>query len=280
MPTMPVSDELLATRYALIRSNTDTIQAITSILRYIDSTTPRVVETGRGRLAEHGRIASGRVIPAVEPNESPSSSSTTRTDVSGTTWTARSSTSSRPPSPIKRVMRRRMGVLPPSAHISHILKSDHNPDKDYRPEAVKILLNEARLIKKNVHPSCFMSPRRDDIYLWTAVIEGPPGTVYEGGTFFCKIHFSRCYPHVPPKMQFLTRIYHCNVSAQGEVSADILTKRWLSKKSILTVRSALMSLFYRCYPDKPVVDSISKEYRENRAQFNKTARTWTQRYAV
>ncbi|KJH46164.1 ubiquitin--protein ligase [Dictyocaulus viviparus] len=176
---------------------------------------------------------------------------------------------------VKRTIRRKLGVLSPS----RTLKSD-GVGMEERSKVIQRLLNEARFLRRNALPYCFLSPRSDNVFQWTAVLEGPHGTVYEGGTFFCNIHFTMSYPEMPPKVEFLTRIYHCNVNAQGEVSIDILNTKWKPSMSICTVRSALMSLFYSCNPDEALVASIGKEYRENRDEFDRMARIWTLRYAV
>ncbi|KAE9420699.1 hypothetical protein Angca_006415, partial [Angiostrongylus cantonensis] len=262
-----------------VRSTTDPMQAAAYLLRFVDETTSRIVQPGQGRRGEHGVITSGRVIPSVsEHEEMPPSSSRPHLDtpISDTTTTATSPRASPHPSaPVKRVIRRKMGVLTRTWMPKSISLGTEG-----RPEAFNRLLNEARFISKNPRPGCFMSPRVDDLFQWTAVLEGPEGTVYEGGTFFCNLHFTIFYPDMPPKVVFLTRIYHCNVSAEGEFPLSALIDWWESKMSICTVRSVLMSLFYRCNPDTPFVASISKKYRENRDEFNKTARIWTQRYAL
>ncbi len=45
-------------------------------------------------------------------------------------------------------------------------------------------------------------------------IKGPEGTSYEGGVFDVDILIPKQYPFEPPKMKFITKIWHPNVSSQ------------------------------------------------------------------
>lgn len=45
-------------------------------------------------------------------------------------------------------------------------------------------------------------------------IQGPEGTVYEGGVFEIDIVIPKNYPFEPPKMKFTTKIWHPNISSQ------------------------------------------------------------------
>ena len=45
-------------------------------------------------------------------------------------------------------------------------------------------------------------------------IRGPEGTPYEGGSFQVDIELSIHYPFAPPKMKFITKVYHPNISSQ------------------------------------------------------------------
>ena len=45
-------------------------------------------------------------------------------------------------------------------------------------------------------------------------ITGPEGTAYEGGVFDVDILIPTEYPFEPPKMKFITKIWHPNVSSQ------------------------------------------------------------------
>jgi ubiquitin-conjugating enzyme (huntingtin interacting protein 2) len=45
-------------------------------------------------------------------------------------------------------------------------------------------------------------------------IHGPSGTPYEGGVFEIDIQIPKQYPFEPPKMRFITKVWHPNISSQ------------------------------------------------------------------
>lgn len=51
---------------------------------------------------------------------------------------------------------------------------------------------------------------------------GPDDSPYVGGVFFLNIHFPTDYPFKPPKINFVTRIYHPNINQNGAICLDIL----------------------------------------------------------
>ena len=67
-------------------------------------------------------------------------------------------------------------------------------------------------------------PREKDIRVWLATVDGPADTMYAGGRFRLSLQFAAAYPLQPPRVRFLTRVFHPNVDiASGAVCVALLT---------------------------------------------------------
>lgn len=118
-----------------------------------------------------------------------------------------------------------------------------------------------------------------DFYRWQAIIIGPVGTPYEGGTFHIDIKISKEYPFKPPKVKLTTRILHPNIDQSGDICLDILKDKWSPALSINTMLISLCSLFDQPNSDDPLDPAAADLYIRNRAEFNRKAREYTMRYA-
>ncbi|KIR30685.1 ubiquitin-conjugating enzyme E2 2 [Cryptococcus deuterogattii 99/473] len=70
------------------------------------------------------------------------------------------------------------------------------------------------------------SPNPDNIMVWNAVIFGPPETPFEDGSFRLTLTFTDAYPNKPPTVRFISKMFHPNIYANGELCLDILQNRW------------------------------------------------------
>lgn len=57
-------------------------------------------------------------------------------------------------------------------------------------------------------------PSSSDPYQFLGTILGPEGTPYHEGLFELLIEIPQNYPFEPPKIQFITKIWHPNISSQ------------------------------------------------------------------
>lgn len=141
------------------------------------------------------------------------------------------------------------------------------------------ITTELKQLEKDPPMNCSAGPIGEDIFKWEATIIGPTETVYEGGVFKLLIHFSDRYPFKPPKIRFLTRIYHPNINSSGGICLDILKDQWSPALTISKVLLSICSLLSDPNPDDPLVPDIADEYMNNRERYNNTAKTWTRIYA-
>ncbi|KNC48950.1 ubiquitin-conjugating enzyme E2 D/E [Thecamonas trahens ATCC 50062] len=109
---------------------------------------------------------------------------------------------------------------------------------------------------------------------------GPADSPYAGGIFFLDITFPQEYPFKPPRVVFRTRIYHCNINAQGAICLDVLKDNWSPALTISKVLLSVCSLLTDCNPNDPLVGSIAQQYLSDREAHDKIAAEWTRRYAT
>ena len=111
-------------------------------------------------------------------------------------------------------------------------------------------------------------------------ISGPPDTAYDSGIFELEVKIPDTYPFNPPKVRFLTRIWHPNISSvTGAICLDILKDQWAAAMTIRTVLLSLQALLASPEPDDPQDAVVARQFKEKPDLFIQTAQHWTQVYA-
>lgn len=146
--------------------------------------------------------------------------------------------------------------------------------------AMKRIKKELADISKDPPSNCTAGPHNDDMFFWDATLFGPRDSPYEGGVFFLRIQFPEDYPFKPPRVGFVTRVYHVNVNDKGGICLDILKDQWSPALTISKVLLSICSLLTDPNPDDPLVPEIAKKFKNDREGFNRIAREWTQKYAM
>ncbi|CED85338.1 related to e2 ubiquitin-conjugating enzyme [Phaffia rhodozyma] len=120
----------------------------------------------------------------------------------------------------------------------------------------------------------------EDITMFTAWVQGPDGTPYTGGYFRVKFEFGSTYPSQPPKCTFVTRIFHPNVSKQGEICVDTLKRGWKPEFGISHILSVIRCLLIYPNPESALDEEAGKLLLEAYEDYCKHARLFTSIHAT
>lgn len=129
-------------------------------------------------------------------------------------------------------------------------------------------------------PGITAEPAEDNLRYFKVSIFGPAQSPYEGGVFKLELFLPEDYPMAPPKVRFLTKIYHPNIDRLGRICLDILKDKWSPALQIRTVLLSIQALLSAPNPDDPLIEEIAKHWKVNEAEAMATARDWTRRYAM
>eukprot|EP01104_Vermistella_antarctica_P004647 TRINITY_DN15063_c0_g1_i1.p2 TRINITY_DN15063_c0_g1~~TRINITY_DN15063_c0_g1_i1.p2 ORF type:complete len:151 (-),score=39.09 TRINITY_DN15063_c0_g1_i1:287-739(-) len=120
----------------------------------------------------------------------------------------------------------------------------------------------------------------DNMYKWKVKMQGPEKSPYEKGTFVLNVDIPQEYPFKPPKITFITKVYHPNVKSDGSICSEVLlSDGWSPQLRINEVLMTIRHLLKEPNPDNPLEAEIAKQFKEDKSAFTKTAREWTKKHA-
>eukprot|EP01087_Luapelamoeba_hula_P003001 TRINITY_DN1282_c0_g2_i1.p1 TRINITY_DN1282_c0_g2~~TRINITY_DN1282_c0_g2_i1.p1 ORF type:complete len:150 (-),score=24.63 TRINITY_DN1282_c0_g2_i1:67-516(-) len=142
------------------------------------------------------------------------------------------------------------------------------------------ILKETERIIKEPAPGISATPHQDNLRYFDVIIAGPAQSPYEGGVYNLELFLTEEYPMAPPKVRFLTKIYHPNIDRLGRICLDILKDKWSPALQIRTVLLSIQALLSAPNPDDPLANDIAQLWKTNEQQAIATAREWTRRFAM
>ena len=137
------------------------------------------------------------------------------------------------------------------------------------------LKNIQELEQFNIKVKC----SETNIYKWIIYMKGPEDSPYEEGIFKLSVVYPSNYPFSPPLINFITRIYHCNINNSGGICLDILKDQWSPALTINKVLLSIISLLNDPNPDDPLVAEIADIYLNNREKYIENAKRHTRLHA-
>ncbi|GAX81699.1 hypothetical protein CEUSTIGMA_g9127.t1 [Chlamydomonas eustigma] len=141
------------------------------------------------------------------------------------------------------------------------------------------IIKETQRLLSEPAPGISASPSEDNLRYFNVMILGPQQSPYEGGVFKLELFLPEDYPMAPPKVRFLTKIYHPNIDKLGRICLDILKDKWSPALQIRTVLLSIQALLSAPNPEDPLAENIAKHWKENEPEAIATARQWTAAHA-
>ena len=147
--------------------------------------------------------------------------------------------------------------------------------------ALRRIAKDLSILEKANHPEYTAHPVDDsDMFHWVGIIQGPKDSPYEGGKFKINITIPADYPLRAPTLNFITKIYHPNVSEKGEVCLEILKSGWTPMQNLEKILEQVYFLICNPDPLDALNTEIASEMKNNKAAFEEKAKKMTQEFAM
>jgi ubiquitin-protein ligase len=118
-----------------------------------------------------------------------------------------------------------------------------------------------------------------DLYI---TISAPPDSPYAGGEFDLHFQMPHDYPFKPPKLRFLSFIWHPRIDDEGRISLQVLRDQWSPALTIAKVSSIIRN--FLCIHKDEELESFCLErvqlYKKDREAYLKKARDCTTFYCL
>ncbi|KAL4516586.1 hypothetical protein Ndes2526A_g05133 [Nannochloris sp. 'desiccata'] len=112
-------------------------------------------------------------------------------------------------------------------------------------------------------------PDGNDKIMNFEIVLKPDEGLYKNGSFLFSFAVPNAYPHEPPKVKCLTKVYHPNIDLEGNVCLNILREDWKPVLTITSIVYGLNFLFLAPNPDDPLNKEAAQAMQSNPSQFER-----------
>lgn len=147
------------------------------------------------------------------------------------------------------------------------------------PHVIKVVSKQVHTLAQEKMEGITVCLNEDDMTDIQAVIDGPPGTPYQGGQFRVKLVLSKDFPASPPKGFFLTKIFHPNVGPNGEICVNTLKKDWKPDLGIKHILLTIKCLLIVPNPESALNEEAGKLLLEQYDTYSSRAKLYTEIHA-
>jgi ubiquitin-conjugating enzyme E2 T len=143
---------------------------------------------------------------------------------------------------------------------------------------------ELEMLALDPGPGVSAWPLEDNMMNLEAQIQGPQDSPYSEGTYSLSVQITDRYPFEPPRVRFLTPIYHPNIDSDGRICLDTLKMQpqgtWSPSVNINTLLLTIRMLMQTPNADDGLVPEITEEYKRDVATWRRKALEHTRKNAI
>lgn len=134
------------------------------------------------------------------------------------------------------------------------------------------LMRDLKNIQNDTPEGIYAMPLPTNLLLWHAIITGPDDTPFADGLFKLVLQFDESYPTRPPSIKFISKMFHPNIYADGNICLDLLQNRWSSSYDVAAMLRAIQSLLNDPNVNSPANGEAAEMYEKNKEEYKKRVR--------
>lgn len=157
----------------------------------------------------------------------------------------------------------------------------YGQNENISPKVMNLVLRQiGHLQQEKLDGVHFLQNGEDPLDI-QALVDGPTQTPYEGGVYRVKICIPSEFPAIPPRAIFLTKIFHPNISSNGDVCVNTLKRDWdPSNWSIGHILQVIRCLLIVPFPESALNEEAGRLFMESYAEYAAHASMMNQVHAV
>lgn len=140
------------------------------------------------------------------------------------------------------------------------------------------ITKEKKELEKDPLPGITLNMKGEKINKWSATIEGPEDTPYDGYIYSLNVNLSDKYPMECPKISFSHSMYHPNISTNGDICLDILQSQYSPTLTLGKILLSISSLLGDPNPNSPLNGEAARLWKGNRDEYNRKVREFSEKY--